>query len=676
MIAPWMVVALLIHAGVLVLLYAWSPPIAPPGERLVVVSLRDEPNPFDAPSPGEPSAEPAEQPAPAPPPPTSNSSPAPTPAEPHQAAAPEPMPEDHPPTDAGTPGDADGEGTTPGRYAARRGPAKGRALQGYGGGEATESAVRLALEWLARHQREDGAWDRTQFNRRCPVDDVCREVAVELTKFPAEPAITGLAVLAYLGAGHTDREGDFPRVVERGLAFLLSQQRPDGSFAASNTLEMYNHAIATLALAEAHAMTGEPALRPALTRAIGHIVRAQQPGGGWGYTSQFKLTRDDMSVTGWVVMALAAAKSGGVEVPDETLLGVAEFVSASTISDGRVNYAFEGRDRVIHNSTGSADPLYSPAMTGVGMLVRQLLGVRPDAPVLQQQASLLLADPPDVARRRGGDRSEFHSDYYWYYGSLAMFNQGGGAWSGWNEKMVAALLASQDRSVDFQNRPRCAHGSFAAFGHGWGKWGRAGGKVYSTALGALMLESYYRHVPTYLTGAGLISESTLRLGLSKADANRNHMVELATYLAPEVAEPVLLELLQDAEAGIRLRAGLGLVRQGSPMGLEVMRAGLGAVTGAEREIVARAIESAGAIRPPASYGRVVRVDAARGVVVFETLGEVVYAGCRVVARRDGADVAIGEVTRRVTSQGLAAARLSPVGDHGDVAIGDVVSPAP
>lgn len=674
MVMPWMVVALLIHAGVLVVLFAWAPPSTSTADRIIVVSLDAGPGPL----PEAPSAEAATTtPDVAPPaapeaaaqPATTTEPPLPRPAdltsvEPSEAATAAPAAES-----------TEGGGAA-GRYANRTGGGKGRALAGYGGGEETESALRLALDWLARHQREDGAWDRVQFNRHCRPDDDCREVAVELTKFAAEPAITGLAVLAFLGAGHTDREGDYPRTVARGIAFLLRQQRRDGSFAVPNTLEMYNHAIATLALAEAHAMTGEPALRAPLEQAVAHIVRAQQPAGGWGYTSQFTLTRDDMSVTGWVMMAVTAASASGVTVPEETILGVAEFVAASTRPDGQVNYAFEGRDRIIHNATGSTDPLYSPAMTGVGVLVRQLLGVRPDAPALQQQASLLLADPPDLARRRGGDRSEFHSDYYWYYGSLALFNQGGVAWQQWNASLVPALLASQDRSVDFEGRPRCSHGSFTAFGYGWGKWGRAGGKVYATALGALMLESYYRHVPTWLSASGLVTESTLRHALERPNVSRAQIVDLATYVAPEVSERVLLDLLQDADAGIRLRAAIGLVHQGSPMGIEQLRSGLVTVTGAEREAVARAIASAEAIRTPESYGAIVRVDASRGVAVFDTRGATVYAGCRVVARRDGEDVAIGEVTHRVTGRSLAAAQFTQSSEDAMLAVGDIIRPAP
>jgi hypothetical protein len=72
--------------------------------------------------------------------------------------------------------------------------------------------------------------------------------------------------------------------------------------------------------------------------------------------------------------------------------------------------------------------------------------------------------------------------YHWYYGSYAMFQFGGSAWKTWNESMIKALLNSQRQGVI------CEDGSWDPID----EWGAAGGRVYSTALGAMTLEVYYR----------------------------------------------------------------------------------------------------------------------------------------------------------------------------------------
>ena len=77
--------------------------------------------------------------------------------------------------------------------------------------------------------------------------------------------------------------------------------------------------------------------------------------------------------------------------------------------------------------------------------------------------------------------------YYWYYGTLAMYQHGGDAWYRWNAQVRDAVVRRQ--------RDR---------GHSAGSWdpdvspyGAKGGRVYCTALAALSLEVYYRYLRLY-----------------------------------------------------------------------------------------------------------------------------------------------------------------------------------
>ena len=63
-----------------------------------------------------------------------------------------------------------------------------------------------------------------------------------------------------------------------------------------------------------------------------------------------------------------------------------------------------------------------------------------------------------------------------------MYQMGGAHWQRWNRAMKKAVLESQRTDGS-------ARGSWDPIG----PWGHAGGRVYSTALGVLCLEVYFRY---------------------------------------------------------------------------------------------------------------------------------------------------------------------------------------
>jgi hypothetical protein len=123
--------------------------------------------------------------------------------------------------------------------------------------------------------------------------------------------VTGLALVAFLGAGNTHQEGPSSEVVARGVRFLVDRQRADGSLAgdAEFFAALYCHGMAAIALAECCAMTGDAALRPPLEKAVRYTLSMQSPAtGGWRYTAGDK---GDTSQLGWQVMLLASARQAG-----------------------------------------------------------------------------------------------------------------------------------------------------------------------------------------------------------------------------------------------------------------------------------------------------------------------------------------------------------------------------
>ncbi len=180
-----------------------------------------------------------------------------------------------------------------------------------GGDGGTEGAVRMALEWLARHQEKDGTWNAQRYVKRCEGDRCVSECDDEYVS-----ATTALALLPFLGAGHTHRAGPWKDVVRRGLVALHARQRPDGRF-ETGPKHVYADALATLALAEAYGLTRSEDLRAPVERSVAMWVASQSEEGGWRYDRGDGA--GDSSVTGWVAMALCSAKKAGIAVPEKTL---------------------------------------------------------------------------------------------------------------------------------------------------------------------------------------------------------------------------------------------------------------------------------------------------------------------------------------------------------------------
>ena len=142
----------------------------------------------------------------------------------------------------------------------------------------------------------------------------------------ADTGISALALLAFLGAGHSHVQGEYQDNVRRGLDFLLRSQAADGSLFGDATLyaQMYCHSMATFALAEAQAMTGDRRLEAAVTKAVNFSLAAQNTAtGGWRYRPG---DTGDTSQLGWQIMALASAERAGINVPEQTWDRVERFL--------------------------------------------------------------------------------------------------------------------------------------------------------------------------------------------------------------------------------------------------------------------------------------------------------------------------------------------------------------
>ncbi len=394
-----------------------------------------------------------------------------------------------------------GRGSSPfGRGSNKDGGRKGR-----GTPDTFQDALEDALRWLAAHQSPDGRWEAEGFYRWCdqrPVSDT--------TKHPDgrgkglyDPGVTGLALCAFLGAGYTNRgKHPYAKVVSRGLRYLKNIQDPEGCFGPRASQQyIYSHATASLAMVEAFGMTGSSIWRGSAQRALDFIAMTRNPYFAWRYG--IKPGDNDTSVTGWMMMALKSAKiinadiasrngkQRGLVIDESAFDGIRSWIDKMTDKDyGRVGYVQRG--------TGSSRPQAlvdrfpadkSAALTSVGVLARVFLGEDPrKSDVIKKGAALMAKLPPTWNKADGSIDM-----YYWYYGTLAMFQVGSRSWETWKKAMEKAVVRSQRKDTD----PCQYKGSWDPAG----PWGGDGGRVYSTALMAMCLQIYYRYPRVFGTSS-------------------------------------------------------------------------------------------------------------------------------------------------------------------------------
>lgn len=336
---------------------------------------------------------------------------------------------------------------------------------------ATEGSVEAALSWLAYHQEADGSWNAKKYGASVKTDT----------------AVTGFALLAFLGAGHTEKFGGYKENVKKAVAWIKSKQDAEGMIwdttddSAHHRAKGYPCAIASLALIEAGGMANIPETRAAAQKAVDYMCNVHQFGDGydkrgWRYAPK---SEGDLSVTGWFVMALKSAKVCGFSVPEASMDGAIKFVDSVEAKEqaGADSYGTPSRFKYMVNQD-HMDTAHR--LTAIGTLVRQFTGVK--AEQLQATTDWFVNKGGLPSYGANGEKVDL---YYWYYASLATYQQHKvqpDLWKRWCEAMKTAIVDNQAKVGDDR-------GSWNPVGDYSGEWGRVG----QTALNALCLEVWYRY---------------------------------------------------------------------------------------------------------------------------------------------------------------------------------------
>ncbi|NNE92816.1 MAG: hypothetical protein HKN23_14320 [Verrucomicrobiales bacterium] len=322
-------------------------------------------------------------------------------------------------------------------------------LRESGGQDRAEKSVRKALDWMTATQNKDGSFGKKY---KC--------------------AMTGLVLLAYLGHCETPESPKYGDSVVKAATWLMKHGRGnDGRLAMESTGHawVYEHGIATYALCELYTMTKEsgkeiPGLKTVLTKSVGLIVKGQTDLGGWAYGYSLNPGGDDMSVAGWQVQALKAAYNTGEKFRglEDALDNAMAYIAKIQDGEGAFKYRPD-------NAQGKR------TLTGAALLSMQVWGEM-GSPTYEKGMNYLSGA---VQRNPPLGRSYYEP----YYNTQAFFLHGGDEWEEYNKNF-------QNKLLDAQN----ADGSWT--GPNMGGHGGEDSHHMNTAWGCLMLEVYYRYLPT------------------------------------------------------------------------------------------------------------------------------------------------------------------------------------
>lgn len=339
-----------------------------------------------------------------------------------------------------------------------------RLLEG-GGSAETEEAVVQGLQWLKSRQHNDGSWGGGH-----------------------KVAMTGLALLAYLGHCETYDSPEYGETVRKAIFFLVEKGLNDeGRLRNSGGHSwVYEHGIGTYALCEAYSLLRYgrqkfphmKELKDAIAESVAIVIEGQNHDGGWVYEyegsewyrentgSRGQQGPGDTSVAGWHMQALKAATLTGLEfkgIKNAIRDGI-DFLQSVQGPQGGFGYRGRG-DK------------YS--LAGVGALAQQMFRSG-SASSVRRAVDFILDHQVEIGAADA-------SIYGWYYGAQACFQRGGRDWEKWNEMF-------RDQAVNHQ----AEDGSWPSEGGTGAESSQAAGgdaEVYRTCLFILMLEVYYRYLP-------------------------------------------------------------------------------------------------------------------------------------------------------------------------------------
>ena len=207
------------------------------------------------------------------------------------------------------------------------------------GEDRSAAAVEHGLAFLAARQHDDGSYGA----------DV----------YQGHVAVTAFVSRAMMATGSKPGEGPYGERLSKSLAYLLGRVQTGGLIRSVDPNEpapMYGHAFALMFLAECQKAAPKDEIKEKIELAVNLIVKSQNKEGGWRYLP--KPGDADLSVTVTQLLALAAARDAGVDVPKEVINRAIDYVKKSQNDDGGFRYMLQEGTSGFARSAAAVTALY------------------------------------------------------------------------------------------------------------------------------------------------------------------------------------------------------------------------------------------------------------------------------------------------------------------------------
>jgi hypothetical protein len=332
----------------------------------------------------------------------------------------------------------------------------------------SKAALARGLDWLARNQGPKGNWDSNDLG------------------------LVSLGALAFLADGHTPGRGKYGDTVRRALDYVLSNAKPSGLLnVADGGRDMYNHGLATFVLGQAHGMTSDERVGPALDGALKLIVNTQCDDGGWDYKARRTKKGHDLSLAVMQAKALRSAVDSGFEVPPEVI----ELAIKSVRSHYRPDKSKAKAGKVDEQSmpgqfTYSGGGGATLAMAACGVVCLQEFGQYDDWRI-PKNMDAIAAEVRKLSPSKGTGQLPF-DPYTMYYVGQAVYQRGGAEWAELYPKLRDTIVSTQVRVPKDPKVDGLWHDNRRVSGKP--------GDLYATSVGCFMLAIPNRYLPILQEG--------------------------------------------------------------------------------------------------------------------------------------------------------------------------------
>jgi len=309
-----------------------------------------------------------------------------------------------------------------------------------------------------------------------------------------QPGITSLCVMAFLSRGHTPNQGPFGQQISRAIDFVLATQQKNGilfdlkidPYFEGDTpthCAIYNHAISGLMLTEVYGMT-DGAQGDRIAKAIRKALTFSLR-----YEEGFRKRPLDRGGFRYV-RQLNKSSDSDLSITAWQLMFLrsarnAQFdVPAERVETAMayIRRCFDPRNRRFRYGLYGENPRRPPSRGMQGAAIVSLsMGGEHQSEMARAAGDWLLSHPFDRYNRSRSPKDRYH--YSAFYCSQAMFQLGGEYWAKFFPRLMKTLTRYQKQNGSWDREGQDGDGRF--------------GHSYTTALALLALTPPYQLLPIY-----------------------------------------------------------------------------------------------------------------------------------------------------------------------------------